>query len=287
MKQPVKQHWKVAILDMYEGVSNEGMRCIREILSAYGATHGLQLQVQEYEVRRQQQVPDLSYDIYLSTGGPGSPVESEGSDWEKAYFGLVHALLQWNERETTKKPMLFICHSFQLMCRYFQLGQVCRRKSPAFGVFPVHKTAAGQHESIFRQLPEPFYIVDSRNWQVIALQQEKLKAMGAQVLAIEKERPHVPLERAVMAIRFNEYFLGTQFHPEADAAGMRKYLLQEEKKHHVIANYGLEKYESMLEHLTDPDKIMLTHNRFIPTFLNDIIYGSRTTHILQPTFHSR
>lgn len=287
MSLPVKQHWKVAVLDMYEGVPNEGMRCIREILTDYGANNGLQLEVHEYEVRQQQQVPDLSYDIYLSTGGPGSPVDSEGSEWEKAYFGLVQALLLWNEWEPVKKPMLFICHSFQVMCRYFGLGQVCRRKSPAFGVFPVHKTGAGALEDSFRDLPEPFYIVDSRNWQVISLRHDKMEAMGAQVLAIEKERPHVPLERAVMAIRFTPYFLGTQFHPEADAAGMRRYLLEEEKKDHVIRHYGAEKYESMLEQLTDPGKIMLTHNRLIPTFLNDIIYGSRVTHILQSTLQQQ
>lgn len=283
MKQPVKRHWKVAVLDMYEGAPNEGMRCIREILSAYGTANGLQLDVHEYEVRLQRQAPDLSYDIYLSTGGPGSPVDSQGSEWEKVYFRLINLLLQWNAQETVKKPMLFICHSFQLMCRHFELGQVCRRKSPAFGVFPVHKTRAGEQEACFRELPEPFYIVDSRNWQVISLKQERLAAIGAQVLAIEKERPHVPLERAVMAIRFNEHFLGTQFHPEADAAGMRKYLLQQEKKDHVILHYGEEKYESMLEQLTDPGKIMLTHNRLIPTFLNDIVYGPRATHILQST----
>ncbi|KAA2243899.1 GMP synthase [Chitinophaga agrisoli] len=274
---PVKQHWRVAILDMYEGVPNEGMRCIRELLAAYAAENKLDLQTDTYEVRLQQAVPDLSYDIYLSTGGPGSPVDSAGSEWEQAYFGLVHDLLQWNERETVKKPMLFICHSFQLICRYFELGQVCLRKSPAFGVFPVHQTAAGRREPVFHRLPEPFYIVDSRNWQVIGLREDKLKAMGAQVLAIEKDRPHVPLERAVMAIRFNDHFLGTQFHPEADAAGMRKYLLQEEKKQHVTYIYGEAKYESMLEQLTDPGKIMLTHDRFIPAFLNEIIFRPRTT----------
>ena len=287
MSLAVKQHWKVAVLDMYEGVPNEGMRCIREILTDYGAQNGLQLEVHEYEVRQQQQVPDLSYDIYLSSGGPGSPVDSEGGEWEKAYFGLVQALLLWNEWEPVKKPMLFICHSFQIMCRYFGLGQVCRRKSPAFGVFPVHKTGAGALEDSFRDLPEPFYIVDSRNWQVISLRHDKMEAMGAQVLAIEKERPHVPLERAVMAIRFTPHFLGTQFHPEADAPGMRKYLLEEEKKDHVVRHYGAEKYESMLEQLTDPGKIMLTHNRLIPTFLNDIIYGSRFTHILQSTLQQQ
>jgi hypothetical protein len=97
--------------------------------------------------------------------------------------------------------------------------------------------------------------------------------MGGHVLALEKERPHVPLERATMAIRFNEHFIGTQFHPEADAAGMHMYLQQEEKKKQVVKHHGLEKYNSMIAQLTDPDKIMLTHDRFITAFLDYAIYG--------------
>jgi GMP synthase-like glutamine amidotransferase len=269
---PNKQHWKVAVLDMYEQVPNEGMRCIREILTGYAEKHALQLVFHEYEVRIQQQVPDLSYDIYISTGGPGSPLDSEGSEWEKRYFRLMEAIREWNDTATEKKQVLLICHSFQLMCRHLGIGNVCRRRSPAFGVFPVHKTTAGEQEPVFNGLPEPYYIVDSRNWQVIELNRDKMEAMGAEVLAIEKERPHVPLERATMAIRFSDYCLGTQFHPEADAAGMHMYLLQQEKKNQVITNYGAEKYYSMLEHLSDPDKIMLTHDAFIPAFLDNTIF---------------
>lgn len=252
---------KVAILDMYEGVPNEGMRCIREILAAYAVRHSLALQCDEYEVRISAQVPDLSYDIYISTGGPGSPLDSEGSEWEQRYFEVMEALMD------AQKPVLLICHSFQLMCRYLGLGNVCRRRSPAFGVFPVHKTVAGE----FEQLPDPFYIVDSRNWQVIGLDYERMNAIGASVLAIEKERPHVPLERATMAIRFSPHMIGTQFHPEADARGMRMYLLQKEKKDQVLTNYGAEKYYSMLEHLSDPDKIMLTYDTLIPAFLDNAL----------------
>ncbi|SFD64420.1 GMP synthase-Glutamine amidotransferase [Chitinophaga sp. CF118] len=270
---PTKQHWKVAVLDMYEEVPNEGMRCIREVLTQYAKTHALQLEFHEFEVRVKEQFPDLSYDIYISTGGPGSPLDSEGSNWELHYFSLMNDIMQWNKQSDEKKQILLICHSFQLMCRYLELGTVCRRRSPAFGVFPVHKTSAGETETVFSELPEPYYIVDSRNWQVIQLDQQKLEDVGARVLAIEKERPHVPLERATMAIRFNEYCIGTQFHPEADAAGMRMYLLQQEKKNQVITNYGAEKYYSMLEQLSDPDKIMLTRESFIPAFLDKAIFN--------------
>ncbi len=91
--------------------------------------------------------------------------------------------------------------------------------------------------------------------------------MGSTILAIEKDRPHVPLERAIMAIRFNEYMIGTQFHPEADAMGMSMYLQTEEKKKTVIENHGLAKWQSMIEQLGDPEKIMWTYSHVIPNFL--------------------
>jgi GMP synthase-like glutamine amidotransferase len=92
--------------------------------------------------------------------------------------------------------------------------------------------------------------------------------MGGAVLAIEKERPHIPLERAVMAMRFNKYFIGTQFHPEADATGMSMYLQQTDKKRIVIENYGEEKWKHMVAHLQEPDKILFTYNKVLPNFLN-------------------
>ena len=266
-----KKQWKIAILDMYEGVPNEGMRCIREILATYASRRAITLDCQEYDIRIAAAVPDLTHDIYISTGGPGSPLDSEGSLWEQRYFKLMSDIMTWNQSAMEKKQVLLICHSYQLMCRHLQLGNVCRRRSPAFGVFPVHKTPAGQQEPLFQNLPDPYYIVDSRNWQVIELDHDRLQSIGASVLAIEKERPHVPLERATMAIRFNPYMIGTQFHPEADATGMRMYLLQKEKKDQVLTNYGAEKYYSMLEHLSDPDKIMLTYDKFIPAFLDHAI----------------
>jgi len=261
---------KVAILDLYEGQANEGMRCIREILNQFGEINHLDIEFDEFEVRLNQQLPDLSYDIYISSGGPGSPLESEHTEWEKKYFQFVEKILTFNNdpQNSVRKHVLFICHSFQLACRYFKVGQVSKRKSTAFGVFPIHLLEEGKYEPVFTGLSDPFYAVDSRDYQVIQPNEEMLRENGGAILAIEKERPHVPLERAIMAIRFNEYMIGTQFHPEADSIGMTMYLLREDKKKTVIENHGEEKWRSMIEHLNDPDKIMWTHSHVIPNFLN-------------------
>jgi GMP synthase-like glutamine amidotransferase len=260
---------KVAILDLYEGYENQGMRCIREILNQFSEINNLDISWDEFDVRLKNEVPDLNYDIFISTGGPGSPLESEGSEWEKVYFNWVDSVEAWNDNADNiqKKYVFFICHSFQLACRYWKLANVTKRKSTAFGVFPVHLLEDGKEEPVFSGMNDPFYAVDSRDWQVIEPQMNVLYR-GAKILAIEKERHHVPLERAIMAMRFNDYFIGTQFHPEADAIGMSMYLQTDEKKKTVVENHGLEKWKSMIEHLNDPDKILWTNAHILPNFLN-------------------
>jgi GMP synthase-like glutamine amidotransferase len=259
----------IAILDLYEGRENQGMRGIREIVSEFGKSHHLNVVSKEFDVRRKDELPGLEFDIYISSGGPGSPVESEGLEWDTHYFEWVRLIEQWNNDpgNVKKKYIFFICHSFQLACRYFKITDLARRKSTAFGVFPVHLLEDGKNESVFEEMPDPFYAVDSRDYQVIHPDHARIKEIGAKILCIEKERPHVPLERAIMGIRFSDYFIGTQFHPEADAIGMSLRLKTPEKKKTVIENYGFEKWESMINRLNDPDKILWTHDHILPNFL--------------------
>src|SRR5688500_1089083 len=261
---------RIAILDLYDGQANQGMRCIRELLNQYGEIHHLDLHWEEFDVRRAKQVPDLNFDIYISSGGPGSPLDSEGSEWENHYFHWLKEVENYNEDPANpdKKYVLFICHSFQLAVRYFGVANVTKRRSTAFGVFPVHLLIAGKKEPVFKGLADPFYAVDSRDYQVIQPDKRLLTQRGGAVLAIEKERPHVPLERAIMAIRFTRYMIGTQFHPEADAISMTMYLQRDDKKHMVITNHGAAKWKSMIEHLNDPDKILFTNSHVIPNFLD-------------------
>jgi GMP synthase-like glutamine amidotransferase len=267
-KPPVK----VAILDLYDGIENEGMRGFREILDRYRVKNNLDLTYEVFDVRKKVEVPGTDFDIYISSGGPGDPLESEGSEWEKKYFKLVDALEDHNLSNTSQKKYgFFVCHSFQLLCRKYKLGVINMRKSPSFGILPVHQTHAAKNEPVFEGLADPFYAVDSRLWQVIHPNEKRFMDLGMQLLAIEKERPYVDLPRALMAIRFSEYFFSTQFHPEADAKGISTLLMKDEKKKEVVNEHGLDKYNEMLEHLEDPDKITLTQNTIIPNFLDQAV----------------
>ncbi|MEM9918020.1 MAG: GMP synthase [Bacteroidota bacterium] len=258
---------KLAILDMYADTPNQGMRAIKDIVRTF--EHQLDWRV--FDVRSKRDIPDTSFDIYISSGGPGHPLDGDGI-WDEQFFHLLDQL--WLHNRATKGPkkhVFFICHSFQMACYHFGLAKITARKSRSFGTFPAHKTADGANDPLLQALPDPFYIADFRDYQVVQPDWTALDGMNAQILALEKIRSHVPLERAIMAVRFSDEFFGTQFHPEADPHGMMNYFGQEEKKSEIIKEHGEEKFEQMMEDLNDPTKIPLTHQQLIPGFLKQAI----------------
>ena len=106
---PENKRIQVAILDLYEGVANQGMRCIREILNQYADSNNLDIHWDEFDVRLKNEVPGMEYDIYISSGGPGSPLESEGSEWE---ISISTGSIRWKNgimiRPINKKNMYFL-----------------------------------------------------------------------------------------------------------------------------------------------------------------------------------
>jgi len=271
------KHFRIAILDMYDGFENEGMRCIKKIITGFGIAESISIEYQVFDVRQKLEVPGLDFDAYISTGGPGNP-SPVGEAWERKFFFFLDGLLQFNANRNnkTKKHLFLICHSFQMACIYWQLAGVSKRRKTSFGTFPVHKTPLGRKDPLINLLNDPFWIVDSRDFQVTQPNQSALDQMGAKVLCLEKIRPHVPLERAIMAMRFSNEIVGTQFHPEADSEGMLRYFIREDKKASIIANHGEQKYSDMITHLNDPDKILMTESVIIPTFLKNAFSKSRS-----------
>ncbi len=264
---------RLAIIDMNNNVPNQGLRCIRDIVSTFEDD----LEWEIFDARGKNEIPDLSFDIYISSGGPGSPLE-EG-EWKDKYFDLVDSAWEINRREGyDKKYFFFICYSFQIACAHFELGKITRRISTSFGIFPVHKTKAGKTDTVLMGLDNPYYAVDSRDWQLIQPRLKVFEEHGSKILSIEKMRTHVEYERAIMAVRFSDEFVGTQFHPEADPIGMTAHFSKIENREKVIRNFNEEKYEEMMNHLSDPDKIELTHRTVLPRFIADAL-----RHIRKPS----
>ena len=264
MKNPIH----IAVLDLYNQFPNEGMRCIKQLLEELTASNSWVKKVDYFDVRAKGEFPNPNeYDIFISSGGPGDP-KLTGESWEDKYVKLVDNCLEHNKTALKKKYIFFICHSFQVIVQHWGLAEVNKRKSTSFGVMPVHRIGMGLEEPLFEGLDEPFYVVDSRDYQVVQPNRSKLHEFGASVICLEKFRPTIPLERAIMGIRFSKEMIGTQFHPEADPVGMAHYLKQDEKKEIVISHHGEDKYFEMLDHLYDDDKIKSTHNTILPRFLD-------------------
>ena len=258
---------KLAILDLYDNTPNQGMRCIKEIVRLFDSEYHWDV----FDVRGKAEVPDLSYDIYISTGGPGSPHEGDGV-WDVKYFQWLSNVWEWNRSGTSPaKHVFFICHSFQMACKFFEIGSVIKRNSQSFGTFPVHLTEAGRKDPLFLELDSPFYVADFRDYQVVQPNAKQLETLGATIICREKIRPHIPLERAIMGVRFSNEIIGVQFHPEADPAGMLLHFTDSQRQNMVIENHGVEKLEEMISHLNDEDKIRKTHNTVLPTFLRNAL----------------
>lgn len=260
---------RIALLDMNNNQVNQGFKNIKEISESFRQScKGENVSITTFDVRFKNEIPDIEdFDIFISSGGPGNP-HREGFEWEDQFSHFLDSIFSHNRISQDKKYLFLICHSFQLASIHWKLGNICKRKSYSFGVMPVHKTEEGEEEFLFKNLPDPFYAVDSRAYQFIEPDYDRLEEMGMKITAIEKFRPHIDLERAVMAVRFSEEIFGTQFHPEANPEGMIENLKDEKNKLAMIENFGMEKYLETIDRIDDEDKIVLTQSQILPRFLD-------------------
>ena len=258
---------KIALLDMYKGEPNQGMRCIIDIVNRFSPVVSFEI----FDVRVKCELPDINkFDIYISTGGPGNPMIGDGN-WDVKYYTFIDSLTKWNIENAVKKHVLFICHSFQMACLHFGLATVTRRNDTSFGVMTIHKSKEGLKDPLFAGLADPFYGIDSRDYQVVQPKLSVFAKKGAKIISLEKIRDHVQYERAIMAVRFTDYFVGTQFHPEADPISFVAHLRNKQAKEKIRAMKGKKKFRNMLEDLLDDDKIYRTNETLIPNFLRTAI----------------
>ena len=202
---------KVALLDMYNGERNQGMRCIIDVVNRFNPVVSFEI----FDVRVKCELPDISkFDIYISTGGPGNPLIGDGN-WDTKYYEFI--------------------------------------------------------DPLFEGLADPFYGIDSRDYQVVQPKLSVFAKHGAKIISLEKIRDHVQYERAIMAVRFTDYFVGTQFHPEADPISFVAHLRNKEAKDKIKNMKGKKKFRNMLEDLMDDDKIYKTNETLIPNFLRTAI----------------
>ncbi len=272
---------KAAVIDLYNNEPNEGIRCIKDILSDISTGNGLSFDYKVFETRYKDEIPGQDYDIFISSGGPGNPFDGEGTRWENLYFGLVDSI--WNHNQNNperKKYIFFICHSFQIMSRFFKLGKVSKRDKTSFGLLPFSKTEEGSADRLLKDLPDPFYAADIRQYQVTDPDQKVFNELGAKILSYEIPVEEGKQEKAFTAVRISDEIMGTQFHPEADPESMLYHFRQDERRKQIEDLFGPGKYEEMLSWLNDEDKMKLTRRTVLPGFLNYAIKELTSTYSL-------
>jgi homoserine O-succinyltransferase len=265
MLNPMKvQHpIRMAILDMNNNVENMGIASIQRIADRFAV-----IDYEIFDVRYKNEVPGLDFDIYISSGGPGDPLEGDGI-WDKAYFDLMDRLWAYNLENKEKKFVFFVCHSFQMICHHLGIGTISLRRKESFGILPVDKTEEGETDSLLKELHSPFYGADFRRYEVIFPNEGRLKELDVTITALENPDLDIDENRALMAVRFSDAWYGTQFHPEAHPDGMVHYLRRPEKKEMILANFGLNTYEEMMHNALHPDRLAHTRDLILPGFLKD------------------
>jgi GMP synthase-like glutamine amidotransferase len=255
----------MAILDMNNNQENMGIASIKRIADRFAV-----IDYEVFDVRYSKEVPGLDFDIYISSGGPGDPLEFEGG-WEEEYYSLMDRIWEHNKVAEEKKYVFFICHSFQMICHHMGLGKATMRNKESFGIVPVNKTEEGKKETLFTQLNQPFYGADFRKYEVVSPDYSKINEIGAVITAIERTEDDSIAEKAIMAIRFSREWFGTQFHPEAHPDGMMIYLRRQEKKNMILNTYGLNTYEEMMHNAIHPERLAITRDSILPGFIRDAI----------------
>jgi GMP synthase-like glutamine amidotransferase len=96
--------------------------------------------------------------------------------------------------------------------------------------------------------------------------------MGATIIALEKIRPQLPYERALMAVAFSEAMIGVQFHPEATKERLSNYFNTAAIKTAVFEDFSEDKWNQIILALEDDSKIKHTCSNFIPNFLNQLLH---------------
>jgi homoserine O-succinyltransferase len=262
----------VCLIDMNAGVDNEAMRCFRAIVSAFlarvrGVNPELEPVVKHVQPRNLGELPPAQCDLYLSTGGPGSPFDGYDEPWCTGYRRFLDGIVdEATVRGDLSRSALVICHSFEIAIEHFAFAKMARRKTTKFGVMPVYMTREGEVSPLLSSFGDRLFAWEHRDWEAVGLDLAKLQSLQGELWATES-RDRRSKGEGLLAFRFGPGIEGTQFHPEADRDGARVWIERPEHKKACIDSYGELTYARMLKSLDDPKRIDHTFKTLIPGWL--------------------
>lgn len=263
---------RLCIIDMNNAHVNQAMRCMRGIVSIFFAqvvaeNPGLTCERVEVSPRDTNDAVPRDCDLYLSSGGPGSPFDGDGQPWADDYGrfseGLVESCIRGG---ADQRAMFAICYSFEMVVRHFKLAHIGPRAERKFGVMPIYTTTEGQAHPLLSAFGDRLFAFEHRNWEAIDLDEPKLRSLGGELLARES-RDGVSKGRAILGLDVAPGIEAVQFHPEADRPGVMNWVARPEQAAAFKAQYGEMTYQAMLRTLDDPRRLARTYALVIPGWL--------------------
>ncbi|HVK63687.1 MAG TPA: hypothetical protein VM694_04405 [Polyangium sp.] len=270
--EPRQLPLRICLVDMNNGHVNQAMRCLRGIVSTFfdrvrRQNPGLECVLGEVSPRDTQNPVPRDYDLYISTGGPGSPYDGDGMPWVTDYSGFLDHVADSAIRGGEEQSALFaICYSFEMVVRHFRVAAVVPRTERKFGVMPIYTTPEGQAHPLLRPFGDRLFAFEHRSWEAVDLDEPLLESLGGSLLARES-RDGMSKGRAILGLDVTAGIESVQFHPEADRPGVMNWVSRPEQAAAFKAAYGELTYQAMLRTLDDPRRLARTYALVIPGWM--------------------
>src|SRR5678815_1255356 len=123
---------RIGLVDMNAGVKNEAMRCLRATIATFEAQlravwSDAVVEVKTVSPRDKGDVVPRDCDLYLSSGGPGSPFDGEGTAWMRDYGRFLDEIVEAHDKSPLTAPgAMPICYSFELVVMHFRLAKLAK-----------------------------------------------------------------------------------------------------------------------------------------------------------------
>jgi GMP synthase-like glutamine amidotransferase len=263
---------RLCIVDMNNGHVNQAMRCYRGLAATFFERvreHNPDLDCELVEVspRDTNNTIPRDCDLYVSSGGPGSPYDGDGEPWTFDYARFIDQVVESVIQGGADQRALFaICYSFEVVVRHYKLAEVVPRIERKFGIMPVYTTPEGQRHPLLSPFGDRLFAFEHRNWEAVDLDQKKLASMGGELLARES-RDGVSKGRGILGLDVAPGIEAVQFHPEADRPGVVNWISRPEQAAAFKATYGEVTYQAMLRTLDDPRRLARTYTLVIPGWM--------------------
>ncbi len=263
---------RVGVIDMNAGHVNQAIRCIGVLIDQLAsrvrhANPGLEVETVHASPRDTTDVPPDDCDLYISSGGPGSPFDGDGQPWVDDYSDFLDGIVDDNIKYDGRgRAVMAVCYSFEMAVRHFAVADVAPRSTRKFGVMPIYTTEEGREHPLLEPFGDRLFAFEHRNWEAVDLDESALARHGGRLLARES-RDGESKGRALMAFDFAPGVEGVQFHPEADRPGVMAWVARPDQAEAFKLAYGITTYERMLKTLDNPQRLARTFALLIPGWM--------------------